>query len=96
MPFGTEDTLFHAKTFPPKGDPFELISIEKTEPPAGADGSNWHRYVITQGESPIVGYRQGTQRNVRLAIEEIVVQLNERRLGTRGRVHLIPSPKKRT
>ncbi len=96
MPCGTEDKLFHAKTFPPKGDPFKLISIEKTEPPTGADGSNWHRYVITQGERDIIGYRQGSQRAVALAIEEIVVQLNERRVGKPGRVHLIPSPKKRT
>ena len=87
--------MFHAKSYPPKGDPFELTSILETKPPTGADGNDWHRYIITQGESTIVGYRQGAQRNVRLAIEEIVVQLNERRLGIRGRVHLIPSPKKR-
>ena len=87
--------MFHSKTFPPKGDPFELTSILKTEAPIGTDGNGWHRYIITQGESSIVGYRQGTQRKVKLAIEEIVVQLNERRLGNRGRVHLIPSPKKR-
>ena len=87
--------MFHLKTFPPKGDPFELTSILKTEAPIGTDGNGWHRYIITQGESAIVGYRQGSQRKVKLAIEEIVVQLNERRLGTRGRVHLIPSPRKR-
>ena len=87
--------MFHTKSFPPKGDPFELTSILEAEPPTGAEGNDWHRYVITQGDSTIVGYRQGTQRGVKLAVEEIVVQLNERRLGTRGRVHLIPSPKKR-
>ena len=88
--------MFHIKTFPPKGEPFELGSISSVAPPQGADGGNWRRYVITQGESTIVGYRQGTERTVKLAIEEIVVQLNERRVGKPGRVHLIPSPKKRT
>ncbi len=88
--------MFHIKTFPPKGEPFELASISDAEPPIGTDGRDWRRYVITQGESTIVGYRQGTERNVKLAIEEIVVQLNERRVGKPGRVHLIPSPKKRT
>ncbi len=87
--------MFHLKTFPPKGDPFELTSILKTAAPIGTDGNNWHRYIITQGESTIVGHRRGTQRKVKLAIEEMVVQLNERRLGTPGRVNLIPSPKKR-
>ena len=87
--------MFHLKTFPPKGEPFKLASVLDTEPPTGTEGSNWHRYVITQGESTIVGYRQGTRRAVKLAIEEIVVQLNERRVGKAGRVHLTPSPRKR-
>jgi hypothetical protein len=88
--------LFHIKTFPPKGEPFELGSISSVAPPQGADGRNWRRYVITQGESAIVGYRQGTQQSVTLAIEEIVVQLNERRVGKSGRTHLTLSPKKKT
>ena len=88
--------MFHTKTFPPKGEPFELGPISGAEPPQGTDGDNWHRYVITQGESTIVGYCQGTQRSVKLAVEEIVVQLNERRVGKPGRVHLILSAKKRT
>jgi len=71
MPCGTEDTLFHPKTFPSKGDPFKLTSVVKTAPPAGADGSHWHRYVITQGERDIIGYRQGSPQTVALAIEEI-------------------------
>jgi len=87
--------LFHTKTFPPKGEPFEFGSISDTEPPPGTDGSDWRRYVITQGESTIVGYRQGPQQSVKLAIEEIVVHLNERRIGRPGRTHLVLSPKKK-
>jgi len=88
--------MYQLKTFPPKGEPFKLASVRKTDPPTGTDGSNWRRYVIAQGESTIVGYRQGSHRSVRLAIKEIVVQLNERRIGLRGRDHiLISSHKKR-
>jgi hypothetical protein len=77
-----------------KGEPFTLTSVLKEEPPAGTDGSDWHRYVITQGGNTIVGHRQGSTRSVTLAVEEIVLHLNERRLHTPKRVHLIPSPRK--
>ncbi len=77
-----------------KGDPFEMTALAKTEAPAGAQGTNWYRYVITQGANTIVGYRQGSLRTVRNGIDEIVVRLNERRAGKVGRVHLTPSPKR--
>ncbi len=64
-----------------KGEPFKLTSILKEEPPAGAEGIDWHRYVITQGGNTIVGHRQGSTRGVTLAVEEIVLHLNERRDG---------------
>ncbi len=79
-----------------KGEPFTLTSILKEEPPAGAEGIGWHRYVITQGDNTIVGHRQGSTRSVTLAVEEIVLHLNERRLHKQSRVHLIPSPRKRS
>ena len=78
------------------GEPFKLGSISDAEPPPGTDGNHWRRYVITQGERTIVGYRQGPQQSVKLAVEEIVVQLNERRVGKPGRVHLTLGPKKKT
>ncbi len=78
-----------------KGEPFKLTSIVKEAPPAGAEGIGWHRYVITQGENTIVGHTQGSANSVRLAVEEILVSVNERRRGKFGPVHLIPVPKKR-
>ncbi len=68
-----------------KDDSFTLKAIQKERPPAGAEGIGWHRYVITQGDNTIVGYRQGSTGSVRLAVEEIVLNLNERRLGNLGR-----------
>lgn len=45
----------------------------------------WYRYVISQGDKPIVGMRQGSKRSVKMAIDEVVLRMNERRLGKTGR-----------
>ena len=78
------------------GQPYEIVSVQRAEPPPGLEGSDWYRYVITQGSNTINGCRQGNLNAVTLAVEEIVVQLNERRLGKRGRVNLVPTPKRKT
>ena len=77
-----------------KGDPYEIMSIKPSEPPSGFDGSNWFKYEIAQGGNVILGYRAGNKQSVTTAVKTIVVQLNERRLGKRGRVQFIPTPKK--
>ena len=74
--------------------PYEIVSVRRAEPPSGAEGSNWHRYEIAQGNNTIEGFRQGSLKAVTAAVEEIIGQLNERQLGKRGRVNLVPSPKK--
>jgi len=84
-----------AKEFSEMGQPYEIVSVQRAEPPPGVEGSDWYRYVITQGDNTINGCRQGNLKAVTLAVEEIVVQLNERRLGKRGRVNLVPTPKKK-
>ena len=77
--------------------PYEIVSVRRAKPPPGAEGSDWHRYVIAfEGTETIRGYRQGSIEDVIKAVEEIVAQVNERHLGKRGRVNLIPTPKKRT
>ncbi len=76
--------------------PYEIVSVRRAEPPPGADGSDWHRYVITQGINTINGCRQGNLEAVTEAVQEIVAQLNERRLHKRGRVHLVTTPKRKT
>jgi hypothetical protein len=74
--------------------PFEVASITRAEAPEGAISASWFRYEIAQGRNAIVGHRQGTLQAVTQAVSEIVVRLNERRLGKAGRVHLTPGPKK--
>jgi len=81
---------------PALAHPYEIVSVRRTEPPSGADGSDWHGYVITQGTNTIKGCRQGTLETVTKAVEEIVDQLNGRRLNSRGRVQLVIAPKRKT
>lgn len=74
---------------------YEIESVSPAEPPQGMDGTDWHCYIIVQGPNKIRGYRQGKPRAVMEAVQEIVQQLNERRGGKRGRVHVqLPSAKK--
>ena len=73
--------MVHHRPVVRKGEPFKLKSIRKEQSPAGAEGIGWHRYVITQGDNTIVGHRQGSISSVRRAVEEIVVHLDERRVG---------------
>jgi hypothetical protein len=67
---------------------YEIVSVEPAEPPADMDGTGWHCYVIGQGPNRIKGFRQGDLASVTRSVEEIVLRLNERRIGKRGRVHL--------
>jgi hypothetical protein len=52
------------------------------------EGDGWFCYKISQGTNNIRGFRQGTRKSVLQAAEEIVNQLNERRLGKRARAEL--------
>ncbi len=61
------------------GQSYEIVSVRRVGPPSGAEGANWHRYVIAfEGTETIRGYRQGSIKGVILAVEKIVAQLNER------------------
>jgi len=68
--------------------PFELISVKKSEPPEGNQGSDWVQYTIEQGTNTISGYRRGSLASARKAAKEIVENLNARRSPKRGRVQL--------
>ena len=64
------------------GQPYEIVSIQRAEPPPGVEGSNWYRYVIAfEGTNTVHGCRQGGLKAVTREVEEIVAQLNERHLG---------------
>ncbi len=62
--------------------PYEIVSVQRAEPPPGAEGPYWYRYVIAfEGINNIHGCRQGGLKTVTKAVAEIVAQLNERHVG---------------
>ena len=81
------------------GQPYEIVSVQRAEPPPGAEGPYWYRYVIAfEGTNNIHGCRQGGLKAVTRAVEEIVAQLNERHVGQFSkprRVHLVLKKKPR-
>jgi hypothetical protein len=74
-----------------KGEPFELSAVDESKAPLEGDSGTWFRYTITQGSNVITGYRRGSRTAVTQAVKAIVADLNERRVGKRGRVHLTSS-----
>ncbi len=58
---------------------FEVVSIERTEPPANTEGAHWYKYVISvDGRNTIRGCRKGSLKEVTSDVEIIVSKLNER------------------
>ena len=70
--------------------PYEIVSIQRAEPPPDGKGSNWYRYVIAfEGSNTITGCRQGSLKAVTSGVVEMIAQLNERHWHKRGRVDLV-------
>lgn len=69
---------------------YHVVTVEKTAPPDGLPGNNWHRYVIGQGSSKIEGKKPGTLKAVTQHAEAIVDDLNSRK----GRGHSTYAPRK--
>ena len=64
------------------GQPFEIVSVRRAEPPRDGKGPNWHRYVIAfEGTNNIHGCRQEGLKAVTRAVEEMVAQMNNRHLN---------------
>ncbi len=79
------------------GQYYELVSIERAEPPPDGTGANWYRYVIAfEGSNTITGCRQGSLKDVTSGMMEMIALLNERHRHKRGRVDLVSTPKKNT
>ncbi len=76
--------------------PYILASVTRAPSPIADDTRDWHSYVITQGVNNIVGHRPGSAELVRLAAEDLVVRLNERRGFRTGRKNLIIGPGKKS
>ena len=72
------------------GQYYEIVSIQRGEPPVDGKGTNWYRYVIAFGGSDsITGCRQGSLKAVTSEVVEMIAQLNERHWNKRGRAYLV-------
>ena len=74
-------------------DGYKILSLEQKDPPEDMEGNDWYCYVNGLGDTTMRGYQQGSRKAVTESVSEIVVRLNERRFGKRGRVHLDTSAK---
>ena len=63
---------------------YKVTSCEKAEPPTGAEGKNWYRYVVDNGRSQITAYCQGTKKQVNAHTSDFVEKLNARLSSTRS------------
>ncbi len=70
---------------------YRVVTVEKTNPPEGLPGDNWHRYVIGQGASRIEGRKPGTLEDVIQHAETAVEELNSRS----GKGGMTYAPRKR-
>ena len=73
---------------------FTVVSVERTQAPAGTEGGNWYRYVIERNGSTIVGNRSGTRQQVSNHAEAFAEDLNSRLAGG-GPSSWTPQQKKR-
>jgi hypothetical protein len=59
-------------------DKYQVVTVEKTDPPQGMEDGNWYRYVIGQGRSKIEGVKLGTLQAVTEHAHTMVDDLNTR------------------
>ncbi len=57
---------------------YQVVTVEKTEPPVGIEDGNWYRYVIALEGETIVGNRRGTLKQVTEYAEESAMNLSSR------------------
>lgn len=57
---------------------YQVVSVEKTDPPVGIDSGNWYRYVIALEDRQIVGNMRGTQKQVTAYARECAKNLSSR------------------
>jgi len=57
---------------------YHVVTVEKTTPPEGMPGDNWHLYVIGHGSSRIEGKKPGSLKAVTEHAEAVTEDLNSR------------------
>ena len=68
---------------------YNVVTVEKIQPPEGMPGDNWHRYVIGRGNSKIEGTKPGTLKSVTEHAAVVAEDLNSR--AQKGGSYFAPS-----
>jgi hypothetical protein len=68
------------ETIPVTDMPFRVDLISDVPAPDGSKDI-WQQYVISQGDNTITGLRPGARVEVARQLDEMVAQLNQRRMG---------------
>jgi hypothetical protein len=64
---------------------FELLTMEKTQPPVNDDKGPWYRYSIANKITTVDGVRRGSKAEVTQFIDSTLKRLNSRHLSPAGR-----------
>lgn len=59
---------------------YNITSIERITPPAGAIDKHWYQYVIENNYNTITSKRSGSEREIRKFATETIQRLNEKYL----------------
>ena len=60
---------------------YQVISVEKSVTPQGAQDDNRYCYVIASENNTIIGYRAGSQHEVKQMAEDCAKQMNNKYSG---------------
>lgn len=73
---------------------YGVASVEKAEMPAGSEGGEWYRYVLSSGSSRITGFHRGSRAEVEEYAVHCAEELNLRSIRGK-RAHTMAPPKKK-
>ena len=63
---------------------YQVVRVEKTDPPSGGGNGNWYRYVIERGSAQLTGQKPGSRKEVAAFAEQYAADLNDRLGNVRG------------
>jgi RNA recognition motif-containing protein len=63
---------------------YHVASVEKAAMPAGAQGDDWYRYVLSSGRSRITGFHRGSHSEVKAFASQCAEEFNLR--SERGKI----------
>ncbi len=73
---------------------YQVASVEKAKMPAGTEGDDWYRYVLSSGSSLITGFHRGSRAEVKEYASHCVEEFNLRSVSGKSARVMAPPKKK--